>query len=227
MNNKPTNRPALPKLNVKFDVKNINPRIALDIAMAVILVVLYALLNQTTVAVLAELALVACIIVADRQIARAQRVIKNDSLLQHAGIVLTLAADYVNAAIDDLRQAEDQRDLRAACNALLHLREAVVTTPSALGDFIALFLHSLTGNPETVDTTQIAKWSDVDALEFGGLNTFETYWTSLHSSATLLLRAAAGIGSDLKTIEKRSSSFEAALNNLSRFNPPQKSLTTP
>ena len=213
------NKLSLPKFDApKFDLKNVNPRYVLDAVLALICVVLLFQQNQTTLPVLIELAIIGCIIAADRIIAHQQRLVADNLTLQYSAVVLA-AASYVNDGIAKLKTAKQTTALETARSGMMLIREALVQSPASLGDFIAVFLTSLTGSPETIDSNRLANWPEFRTLEFGSLDDFEKFWTDLRDCAIYLMRSAGGIGVDRTSLEKRRAAFSEALTKLSTFQP--------
>jgi hypothetical protein len=212
---------SLPKINTpKFDLKNVNPRFVLDAVLALICVVLFFQQNQTTLPVLIELTLLGCIVAADRLLARNQRSMTDNQTFQHSAIVLA-ASSYVNDGIAKLKTAKQTSGLDAARSGMMLIREALVQSPAGLGDFIAVFLTSLTGCPETIDSNRLANWPESNTLNFNSLEEFEAHWLTLRDSAIYLMRATGGIGVDRKSVAERRTAFTVALGGLTNFRPPQ------
>jgi hypothetical protein len=201
------------KLKMQFHLNEVNPVFYLCGVLLLAIVVLFFNNTQTAVTVAIELALIGTGIAAFIIISRRDQRIADLALLADAAAIAE-SLRYLLAASKKLKTASTGASATSAREALLSLYGGLVQTPLSWRGFVLRTLQNITGR-ESIDPSDLAAWDTVNTLKFPSDADFEEVCIRMRDCVANFVRASAGMGHDVKTLEQRRNELLKALADLS------------
>jgi hypothetical protein len=196
---------------LKIKIKQINPVYYLSGALLFAIVVMCFAFNQTALTIFLELILLGVLVATCVFVTRTAKRIKDLSVLADAAAT-SESLRYLLSGIKKLKDSRSTSNLLLARTGLLSLHAAIVCKPSEMRTFVLACWRELSGE-ETVDAAGIGEWDKMSNLT-PDLNNLEKTCLALQELVTNFLRASAGIGHDVKTLDERRANFVKALSLL-------------